>query len=521
LIRATARRRELSLRHALGASRWRLARHLFAEALVLSAAGAALGVFLAAHGSGFLVRQLSTPANPVFLDVPIDHAVLGFTLTVMVMTALLFGTVPAFRAAGVQPMDALKDQGRATAGPGYGGLVGGLVAGQVALSMLLVFGAGLFIRSLVSLNGRELGIQPGPVLVVTVDPQRTGVAPEERRQMYARVREVAGSLPNVAEAAISHRTPVGGGGFTPAVEIAAAPLSGGATQLAPANGDVFGNVISPGWFATFGTPLAAGRDFTESDRGGAPRVAIVNQAFARRFLGAGSPLGRIITVYPDTPRALRLEIVGVAGDAVYTSPHEPAPPTWYAPVAQFDVPGFDLPIMRLSVRVRTGSPLLMVKSLEAAISVVHPRLALTFRPLTDQIHASLRQQRLIAQLASFFGGFALLLAGLGLYGVAAYAMSRRRTEIGIRMALGATSAGVLRHMLARLFLLVAIGIGAGVGIGLWTSRFVGGLLYGISPRDPVTLMAAVVLLAAIGVAGGWIPARRAARIDPVAALRER
>lgn len=522
LARAIGRRHELSVRLALGASRSRLARQLLSESLALSAAGAALGVLIAAYSSRFLVRQLSTPTNLVFLDVSIDGPVLGFTIVVTAVTSLLFGTAPAFRAGRVAPMDALKEHGRASIEPGRSGLMGWLVVVQVALSVVLVVAAGLFIRSFSSLANRQLGLQPDQVLVVTVDPQRAKVDPPQRVPLYERAREAVLGLPNVADAAISHLTPVGGGGFTPPVAISGIPLSEtqSGPQLIPANGDVFGNLVSPGWFGTFGTRLTAGRDFVEGDRRGAPRVAIVNETFARRFLSRGSPLGRTILVYPNTPRALSAQIVGVAADAVYISPREPVPPTWYVPIAQFDVPEFPFASARLSVRAKAGSPELLTKSVAAAIAAVNPQLALTFRPLADQIQASLTRERLMAQLAGFLGVLALLLAGLGLYGVTAYAVTKRRAEIGIRMALGAEPSGVVRLVLTRVAVLVALGVIVGAGLSVWASKFVASLLYGLQPRDPVTLVGAAVTLAAVGAVAGWLPAYRASGIDPAQVLRD-
>jgi predicted permease len=525
LARGTARRHELAVRRALGASRSRLSRQLITESLGLSGAGAALGLLLAGYGSRVFVSQLSTPANLVFVDVSIDGRVLGFTVALTVLTALLFGTAPAFRAARVQPMDALKGYGRASTEQAHRGVMGWLVGVQVALSVVLVVAAGLFVRSFVSLTTRHLGFQSAQVLVVNVDAQRANVDPALRVPLYERMRHAVMELPNVADAAVSFLTPVGGGGFTPAVEIAGDTASGGRESAAitfPPNGEVSGNLISPRWFGTFGTPLIAGRDFTDSDRRGAPRVAIVNEAFARRFLGRDhNPIGRTITLYPNTPQALTsIEIVGVAADAVYGSAREVAPPTWYVPIAQFDLPGFSFATARLSVRVRTGSPLLLTKTVAAAIGAVNPDVTLTFRPLADQVRSSLTQERLMAQVAGFLGVLALLLSGVGLYGVTAYALSCRRVEIGIRLALGATSTAVVELVLAWVLRLVCAGIIVGVGLSLWASRFVGGLLYDLPPRDPTTLMAAALVLSLIAAVAGWVPARRAGRIDPVEVLRQ-
>jgi putative ABC transport system permease protein len=516
LARAIARRHELSVQVALGASRWRLARQCFAESLTLAAGGTALGVIAAAYGSRFLVWQLSTPANAVFLDVSMDSRVLAFTVALTVATALLFGTAPAFRAARSRPLDAMRQQGRTATDQSGSGLMGWVVIVQTAMSVLLLVAAGLFIRSFNSLAGRPLGLQPDRVLIVTIDPARATADPAERVALYERAREAVLTLPGVADAAISFLTPLGGGGFTPAVEIAA---GAGATKV-DANGEVFGNLISAGWFDTFGTRLIAGRDFTTADRKGAHRVAIVNETFVRKSFGGSSPLGRTISIYPATPRALQMEIVGVAEDALYSSPRDAVPATWYAPLAQFEVPGFPFASARLSVRTDGGAPILLTKSVAAVLATVNPNLALTFRPLANQLHSSLMRERLMAQLAGFFGALALLLAGLGLYGVTAHAISRRRTEIGIRLALGALPLRVMSMVLTRVWLLIAVGIVTGAAISLWASKFVDGLIYGLAPRDLTTLAAAALVLFLVATFAGWLPARRAARTDPGSVLRE-
>jgi len=280
------------------------------------------------------------------------------------------------------------------------------------------------------------------------------------------------------------------------------------------------NAITPGWFATFGTPLLAGRDITDRDRKGAPPVVVVNQAFVRRFLNGENAIGHTAKqtgFYPGPP----LEIVGVVADAVYRSLREPVPPTMYVPLAQFDDSRRPAPpTVSVSVRAASGPPALLARSVSAAIGTVNPDLALTFRPLSDQVNASLTQERVVAMLAGFFGGLALLLAGLGLYGVTSYAVSRRKTEIGIRMALGAAPGGVVRLVLSRVTLLVGSGVIAGAGVSVWASKFVATLLYGLEPRDPVTLVGSAALFAAVGALAGWLPARRASHVDPAELLRD-
>jgi putative ABC transport system permease protein len=521
VARATARRHELTVQLALGASRWSIARQRLVESLVLAAAGTVLGTLIASYGSAVLVRQLSTPANPVFLDVSVDRTVLAFIAAVSAITTLLFGTVPALRAARVDPSDALKDQSRTITGRRHARLPEALVVVQVALSLALVTAAALFGRSFTWLTTRDLGFEPERVLVVTINPERTGIEPSQRLSMYERVRSAVAAVPGVGDAALSHRTPVGGGGFTPAVEVVRLGSSKhpASRLLLPADGDVFGNLVSAGWFRTFGTPIISGRTIGDSHQRGAQRVAVVNETFARRFLDGVDVIGSIITVYPDTPRAQSAQIVGVVADAVYGSPRDVVPPTWYLPLAQFDVAGFPFSPIRLSVRAGNGSADGLAASVVRAVSSVNPRLAVTVRPLEDQLRASLTRQRLLAQLGGFFGAIGLLLAGVGLYGIAAHDVSSRRNEIGVRIALGAAPARVLRGILRRISVLIVIGAGTGAAISAWASRFVETLVFGFPADDPSTFIAAAIVLAVVGLLAAWFPARRAVLSSPVDALR--
>jgi putative ABC transport system permease protein len=278
------------------------------------------------------------------------------------------------------------------------------------------------------------------------------------------------------------------------------------------------NVLLPEWFKTMGTRILAGRDFTDRDTAGSPPVAIVNDAFVRKYFAGENPIGRRIILRTGPARQpLEREIVGYVEDAVYRSLREPVPPTMYLPLPQqTDGPSS----MSVSVRAAGGSPALLTKSVAAALAGVNKDLAITFRLLSEQVNSSLIQERVVAMLSGFFGGLALLLAALGLYGVTSYAVSRRRTEIGIRMALGAAPGGVVRLVLRRVALLVGVGVIVGGSVSLWAARFVATLLYGLQPRDPVTLAGAALVLSLIGAIAGWIPARRAARIDPARVLRE-
>ena len=515
LARATARRHELGVRVALGASRWRLIRLLMAESLLLSAAGAALGVAIASWGSRLLVGQLSTQTDRVFLDLSIDWRVMMFTVAVTLTTALLFGTAPALRAASVAPIDALKEHGRGAAGEARIGMASAPVVAQVALSVLLVVAAGLFVRTFASLASVHLGFDANRVLVVDLNALRAKVEPAQRIPLYERVREAVRAVPGVADAAISVVTPVSGRIWSNRIKVS------DGIELPERRRQSNFNYVTPGWLSTYGTAIVAGRDIGPQDRKGAPLIALVNEAFARRFFGGASPLGHTVQTDGVLGPAPKKEIVGVVADAVYMSLRDPVPPTTYAPLAQYDLTfSPPLPAVSLSVRANGGSPVLLTKSIAAAIGAVNPDLALTFRPLTDQIHASLSQERIVAMLSGFFGALALLLASLGLYGVTSYAVTRRRAEIGIRMALGAAPAGIVRMVLSRVARLVGIGILAGAGASVWLSQFVSALLFGLEPRDPLTIAAAAVTLAAVGAHAGWVPAYRASRIDTAIVLRE-
>jgi predicted permease len=513
VARAAARRHELGVRLALGASRGRLIRQLFTESGLLYAAGAAAGVALGAWGSRILVSQLSTPSFTLYFDLSVSGRVLAFTIAITAIVTILFGTTPAFRASGAASVDLLKTQGRSTARVGRNPRAGWLIGAQIALSLVLVVAAGLFIRTFVSLTTRPLGFEPSRVLIATVDAHRVVGDPRQRLQLFERVRDTVRALPDVANAALSLTTPVGAGQFTPSVEIS------GVTDT---RGPVWSNLISPGWFETFGTPIVAGRDLTDRDRAGATRVAVVNEAFARKFSAGRSPLGLTFTLYPHTPMALGpVEIVGVSGDAIYSSLRAPAPPTFYLPLAQFDhLTELGIRSINLSVRSKTAAPGLLVNSVSAVTSEVNPHFALTFRPLRDQINGALAQERLLALLSGCFGVLALLLAALGLYGVMADAVASRRTEIGIRMALGAPAARVVRLVVGRLSLLIVCGVVVGVGASMWASRFVGALVYGLEPADPATLAGSIVLLIIVASLAAWLPTRRAVRIDPASVLRE-
>jgi putative ABC transport system permease protein len=515
LARASDRRHEFSVRLALGAPRWRLARQQLVESLVVALAGTAGGLLLARWASQVLVRQLSTYAAPVFLDTRLDWRVLTFTVAVATGVALLFGVVPALRASRTEPIDAIRERGRGTAGERGIGFGGALVAGQVALSLVLVVAAGLFIRTFTTLAALNLGFEREGVLLVRLDTPPAVVPAADRPALFQRIVDAVRATPGVGHAAISEITPVSGTITDAYVEVDGAP------RLAPPQNITYRNVITPGWFATYGTRLVAGRDFDDRDQAAAPPVAIVNETFARRFLQGGNPVGRRIRNPSSAPGVTPpwVEVVGVAGDAAYLTLRERVPPTMYVPLAQREPTG-SFPFLTLSVRAAAGSPAALSRAVGDAIARVNANVSITFTPLTQQVDAALVQERVVALLSGSFGAIALLLSALGLYGVTSYAVNRRRMEIGIRMAIGAAPSRVVRLVLGRVAALLIIGVIAGAGVSVWASTFVASLLYGLEPRDPATLVSAAAILIAVGAFAGWLPAYRASRIDPAEVLRE-
>ncbi len=512
LARATARRHEISLRLALGASRLRITRQFFAEGLLLVLLGAASAIPFSQWGLRILVRMFSTGTNALTLDLAPDGRVLAFTTLTAIVTAVAIGILPARRATRIQPIDALKEQNANVTGTRLR-LASGFVIAQVALSLVLVTAGGLLIRTYANLAAMDLGFDPGGVLIVEVGTRKAGIAPASRLMIFERVRQAAEAVPGVTGAAIAHMSPVTGGAMAGDVEVRGRPL--GVSQ------ETFVNGISPGWLSLYRTSILNGRDFTNLDRPGSHRVAIVNQAFVRKFLGGTDPLGQIVRQMNGPPgKSMEWTVVGVTADAVYDSLRAAAPPTMYWVFGQIDDEMGAAPASAsLSVRGVGRDPRTLSRSIGAAIANVNPDLDLTFRPLPALVSGSLTIERSLALLSGLFSGLSLLLAAIGLYGVTSYEVTRRRIEIGIRMALGATRGRVVREVLSRVLILVGSGVVIGAGASVWASQFVTALLYGLKSRDPLTLVGAIVVLFAVGVSAGWLPARRAARLDPMVALR--
>jgi putative ABC transport system permease protein len=515
LARATARRHEFSVRSALGASAARLGRQLLAESAMLAVAGAVLGVVVAVAGSRFLVNQLSSTTNTVFnrvhLDTDIDWRMLAFTGLVAVLTTLLFGVAPALRNARVAPIDAMKEQGRGTSSGREGRLAGSLVMLQVALSLVLLVGAGLFIRTFSALANRPLGFDQQQLMVVDIGTDRAGVDAAGRVAMFDGVLDATRALPGVSVAGLAAITPVSGNNSSRYMAFPGRP------ELPERERRVWVNLISPRWLSAMGTRVISGRDFDDRDRPGAMRTVIVNETFVRKFYGSANPIGQVITEAPSpTANTAPIEIVGVVEDAVYRSLREPVPAAMYWPILQQTWPGR----VGLMVRYSSGTFAALRLGVTEAVTRVNPNLTTTARPYRDIVDASLVRERLLARLSGFFGLLALLLAALGLYGVTAYSVTRRRTELGIRMALGSSPRGVMQFIVGRVSVLVGAGLLVGGVVSWWLSRFIEGMLFSLPAHDLPTMLGAAALLASVAVVAAWSPARRAARIDPASVLRD-
>jgi putative ABC transport system permease protein len=380
---------------------------------------------------------------------------------------------------------------------------------QVALSLVLVVGAALFARTFYTLTTQRSGFDRDPVLVVEVNAQKSAVSREQRPALFERLREAAAAVPGVSRAAVSFTSPVGASGWN--TEVVA-----GAASLGRRERMSWINAVSPGWFDTYGVRLIAGRDVSTADPPGA-RMAVVNRTFAERFMGGGNPVGRTFRTRGPSGPLTEYEVIGLVEDAVYRSLRAGMMPTMYIPLSQWEDPGADAVI---GIRSAGAPPLTLARSALDAIARSDGGIALSYHSLTAQVNASLTQERLLATLSVFFGGLATLLAGLGLYGLTSYSVSSRRTEIGIRLALGANPSRVVWLVVRRVAWLVGFGVFAGAAIALWASRFVSALLYDLEPGDPSTLASAAAILALAAALAAWLPARRASRTDPTIVLRE-
>ena len=510
LARATARESEIAVRLAIGASRIRVVRQFLVESLLLATFGTLLGAALAIGLSRSLIALISSSQNHVYVDTAMDWRVLGFAAALAILTCMLFGLLPALRATHLSPASAMRSSGRsATASRERFSLRRALVITQVALSLVLLVGALLFVRSFRKLLTNDPGFQAEGILSVGVDFGKAPIAKDQRQNVFRELREKFSAIPGVVSVAQVGSTPVSDSSWDQDIGVEGAPAAGSQKKS-------WFNRTSPGYFRTMGTRLIAGRDFNDHDTLSGAKVAIINEEFGRKFFPGKNPVGHTFRIDSQAGKPEPLfQIVGVVENTKYHSLREDFIPIGFFPVEQDETPDSGANFL---LRI-AGSPSSVIRSTKAAVASINSSMGIEFRPLSEQLSDSLLRERLMAMLSAAFGLLAALLATLGLYGVIAYMVARRRKEIGIRMALGADRSGVVRLVLREAALLLAIGLAAGVALSLWAGQLAGALLYGVQPRDALSLVSGCLLLSAIALIASYLPARRAAADDPMSALR--
>ena len=512
LARAAARKKEIAVRMAMGASRLRLMRQLLTESVMLSLTGGALGALFAYCGKDALLvfRPGSEPWRPLELDLSLDLRVLGFTLLVSLLTGVLFGLAPAWRATRVELNQSLKETARTGGGVSRSLLSKSLVVAQVAISLFLLVGAGLFVRTLHNLQNVNAGFNRENLLFFRVDPRLNGYDRARTNALYQQMIERIEAIPGVRSATHSENSLLGAGGQTTAITVQ------GRTDLNRAD------LLYLRWnfFETMEMPILRGRSLAAQDDANAPRIAVVNETLARRVFSNEDPLGKRFVIGALGPNAAPspdrlIEIVGIVRDAKYRDLRQETPPAIFLLAIQ------NSSVRRMTFEVRTaGQPTAIISAIREAVRQLDPNLPLfEFTTQNAQAETTLAQESLFARLTASFGLLALLLASIGLYGVLAYSVAQRTREIGVRMALGASSRDVLKLIVRQGMLLVAIGSVAGLIAAFNLTRFVSSQLFGMNASDPFTFLGVALLLAAVALVACWIPARRAAKTDPMAALR--
>ncbi|HET8547651.1 MAG TPA: ABC transporter permease [Bryobacteraceae bacterium] len=504
VARATARQKELAVRIALGASRWRIARQLALESSVLALAGAALGLVIARPFSAALLAAYPSPYGQLMLDLSPDWRVLGFAFLAAAVSAFVAGVGPALRAAQADPAELLKS-GSTTAPASVLLFRRTLLAGQIAVAIVLVTAAVLFGGTLRNLMTAETGFNSDRVLLAEIDLRRSGIAKERRQQFYATLLDRMERIPSVDSAALSYVTPISGSTWQFNVRAE--------TDSGPRSVHIYFHAVTPEFFRTFGTAVIAGRGFTPNDRAGAPAVALVNSTLARTVFGSTSPIGRRISVLDPEP--LTFEIAGVVQDAKYRSLRQAVPPVLYTPIAQFaGAPA------SLSAALRSRGPVAnIVHEVRRIFRDEYPSLSVRVGTFSAQINDSIGRERAVASLCTVFAALGLALAALGIFGVLSYLIARRRSEIGIRIALGARPADVRRLIYGQSFSTCAAGVAAGCVIAFWAARFTRTMLYGLTPTEPAVYLAAAGILSAVAVIATAVPARRASQTEPMTVLR--
>ncbi len=507
LARAASRRREIAVRLSIGAGRMRLIRQMLTESVLMAVAGGAAGILFALWASSFLVWMVSTGDETLPLHVAPDARVLAFTSLMSLVTGILFGLAPALRATRVDLSSCLKEGRGSASARSSQFLAKTLIVSQVALSAVLLIGAGLFVRSLMNLRNVETGFHKENVLVMNVDPASLGYKDSDPRlaDIYHRVEERVSALPGVRAASISLFTVLQG-------QWSSIGYPQGRPTPPEDQREVHNNVVGPAFFTTIGLPIILGRPIAPEDTAKSPKVAVINETMARWFFPKESPIGQHFRLGDE--HIDQIQVVGVAKDSKYESLQDQAEPVAYYPYTQS--PGY---CGNLQVRY-SGDPRSLVPAIRRALAEVDRNLPITgVRTMADQVDDTLVQQKLTARLSTFFGLLALLLASIGIYGVLSYAVARRASEIGLRMALGARRANVVWMVMRDVLALVAGGLAIGVPAALALERLASGMLFGLGNVDPVSLAAAVLILAAVAGFAAYLPARKASLVDPMTALR--
>jgi predicted permease len=508
IARASARQKEMAVRLAVGASRRRLVQQLLVESALLAVAGALLGLLFLPATSALLMGIMPQLDPPIHFGAAVNLEVLGFSLGISLFTAILFGLAPALESTRPDLASTLKDQAAAVAGGGNAGWRKVLAAAQVSLSLLLLIGAGLFVRSLANLKNLNPGFEVNNLLSFAVDATLNGYQTERAKQVYKQLTEDLGALPGVRSAAMCVVAPLSYDEWDSTVTVEGYAAKPGEDM------NPWVNHVSPGYFATMKIPIYSGREFTERDTG-VHKVAIVNEKFARHFFGDQLPVGRHIGLGGDPGTKTDIEIVGVVQDTRYQTMHQDPPRQVYFPYLQNKWAGS----MTAYVRTDLG-PEQMFPALRAAVRKIDTNMPVYLMKTEErQRDDSLVVEVIAARLSGAFGALATLLAAVGLYGVIAFVVARRTREIGIRMALGAIPGDVIRLVMREVLLLAGAGIAVGLPAALAVTPLVASQLYGIQPNDPSIIALATAGIAAIAVLSGFIPARRAAHVDPLTAIR--
>ena len=499
LSRATARRKELSVRLSLGATRPRLIRQLLTESLLLASLGGVLGIFVGYWGQ----RLLPGPPGQA---TGLDWRILAFVLAITGLTGLIFGVAPAFRATGMSVNTALKENSRSVVGS-RSVLSRVLLIVQVAISLVLLVGAGLFLRTLNNLRNVDVGFDARNLVLFRVNPQLNRYDEQRTRRLYAELTESLAAAPGVKAVTGSNPALLSGSVNGTGIFVQ------GRTYTLDAKVDINRLVVLPNFFDVMGIPLLTGRQFTERDDDKAPKVVMLNSAAVRKYFPDENPIGRRIGGSPEENATM--EIVGIVRDVKYNSVRDEVPPTMYVPYRQTSGGG-------VMLEVRTaGDPVSAMGGIREAVRRIDPNLPIMdMSTQMEQIERRFLQEKLFAQANAFFGGLAVLLAAVGLFGLMSYSVARRTNEIGIRMALGARSQDVLTLVMRESMTLVIVGIVIGLAVALGASRLVKTLLFGLAPTDVFSLMTAILVMIAVSAFAGYLPARRASRVDPMVALHQ-